>query len=135
MKKILMAFMMAALVTALQVINPSLVDLEDAAVNSDRPLQMEAVKVAQAQGTNIWFYSSSGIDHWLTKVKNEGGGVYTASVTTTRNGQFHQLHVYRVTSENGVAYTSTYDRMSGQWESWHHSDYAQALWKAIQENF
>lgn len=91
--------------------------------------------IVQAQGSNIWFYSQSGLDYWLTKATNEGNNVYTVSVKATSNGQFHQLYVYRVTSENGLAYTSSYDRMSGKWESWYHDDFAQALWQAVRNNY
>ena len=128
MKKFFTAFITMTLFFTFQLSNQSV-------VNNDEFQSMVTLKTVQAQGANVWFYSGNGIDHWLTKVQNEGNNIYTASVTTTSNGQFHQIYLYRVTSENGIAYTSTYDRMSGKWESWYHNDYAQALWRAIQENF
>lgn len=105
------------------------------AVNSNEVHFVPLCNVVQAQGSNIWFYSRSGLDYWLTKATNEGDNVYTVSVTATNNGQFHQLYVYRVTAENGLAYTSSFDRMSGKWGAWYHNDFAQSLWRAVQENY
>lgn len=104
-------------------------------LNTNEVQFVPSVNVVQAHGANIWFFSRSGLDYWLTEATDEGNNVYSVSVTATKNGQFHQLYVYRVTSENGLAYTSSYDRMSGKWESWYHDDFAQALWQAVQENY
>ncbi|MCR5176238.1 MAG: hypothetical protein K6C05_05250 [Anaerovibrio sp.] len=100
-----------------------------------RDIQPFDTNVVHAKGNNVWFYSSSGLDYWLTKVSSEGNGVYTASVTAKHNGQFHQLYVYKVKSENGLAYSSKYDRSDGTWSSWYHDGFAQAMWRGIQDYF
>ncbi|MBE6099659.1 MAG: hypothetical protein E7197_06340 [Anaerovibrio sp.] len=92
-------------------------------------------KPKKEEKKNVWFYSAHGFEYWLTVASPKGNNTYAVSVTATHNGKFHQLYIEEIRSDNGVAYTRQMDRYSGNWSSWDHSDYAQAMWQAVQKYF
>ncbi|WP_295919554.1 hypothetical protein [uncultured Anaerovibrio sp.] len=97
----------------------------------------QRLKTVQAKELeqHIWFYSDHGMDYWITHAEKLDENKYNVSTIQTHNGKMGTFHICDVMYKDGVAYISYLNRSNGTWGEWEQLDIAEALWKALMENY